>query len=104
MEQFEDNTHNGMVIKTEYDALVHKIDRLWTNAKSRAASAVDTQLLDANWETGKDIVEFEQQGNVRAEYGKKLIIQLSKHLTARRGRGFIRSNIIYMRKLYLCFP
>ncbi|MDE6695641.1 MAG: PDDEXK nuclease domain-containing protein [Muribaculaceae bacterium] len=104
MEQFEGDTNNGVVIKKEYDVLVRKIDSLWTNAKSRAASAVNTELLDANWETGKYIVEFEQQGNVRAEYGKKLIIQLAKDLTARRGRGFSRSNIIYMRKFYLCFP
>lgn len=90
--------------QSEYDVLVGRIDNLWTIAKNRAASAVNTELLTANWETGKYIVEFEQKGNIRAEYGKKLIIQLSKDLTALRGKGFSRSNIIYMRKFYLYFP
>ena len=49
-------------------------------------------------------MEFEQGGKVRAEYGKQLIVNLAKDLTRLNGKGFNRSNLIYMRKLYLAFP
>lgn len=88
----------------EYEMLVARIDNLWSAAKNRAVEAVNTELIDANWQTGQYIVEFEQQGKIRAEYGKQLINRLAKDLTVLRGRGFSRSNLIYMRKFYLCFP
>ena len=50
------------------------------------------------------IVEFEQGGNTKAKYGDKLLINLSKDLTRLKGKGFSRSNLTYMRKLYLVFP
>lgn len=42
----------------EYESLVDKIDNLWTSARNRAANAVNKELLDSNWLTGQDIVEF----------------------------------------------
>lgn len=94
----------AVVPHSEYDDLICRIDGLWATAKNRAAEAVNTELLDANWLTGQYIVEFEQKGKMRADYGKFLITRLSKDLTALRGRGFSRSNLIYMRKFYLTFP
>jgi hypothetical protein len=94
----------SMVPEPDYKALVGRIDNLWSSAKNRAVEAVNAQLLDANWLTGQYIVEFEQKGKIRAEYGKFLITRLAKDLTALRGRGFSRSNLIYMRKFYLYFP
>lgn len=94
----------SVVLPSDYDDLVCRIDDLWITAKDRAAEAVNTELLDANWHTGQYIVEFEQKGKLRAEYGKFLITRLAKDLSARRGRGFSRSNLIYMRKFYLTFP
>ncbi|MCI9608561.1 MAG: DUF1016 domain-containing protein [Muribaculaceae bacterium] len=94
----------SMVPEPDYEALVGRIDNLWSSAKNRAVEAVNAQLLDANWLTGQYIVEFEQKGKIRAEYGKFLITRLAKDLTALRGRGFSRSNLIYMRKFYLYFP
>lgn len=88
----------------EYVRLVSLISDLWEEAKAKAAVAVNTELLDANWKTGQYIVEFEQGGNPKAKYGKKLITNLAKDLTRLRGKGFSRSNLIYMRKLYLTFP
>lgn len=66
--------------------------------------AVNSELLMANWRTGQYIVEFEQDGKAKARYGEQLITNLAKDLTRLRGRGFSRSNLIYMRKLYLTFP
>lgn len=88
----------------EYVRLVTQISDLWENAKNKAALAVNTELLDANWQTGQYIVEFEQGGNAKAKYGEKLITNLAKDLTRIKGKGFSRSNLIYMRKLYLVFP
>lgn len=55
---------------SEYIQLLDNISDLWTRAKEKAARAVNTELLNANWETGRYIVEFEQGGAARAQYGK----------------------------------
>ena len=89
---------------SEYVRLVSLISDVWEKARDRAAAAINTELLEANWHTGRYIVEFEQGGNVKARYGEQLITNLAKDLTRLRGRGFSRSNLIYMRKLYLTFP
>ena len=74
-----------------YQKLIDNITTLWGKAKSKAIAAVNTELLDANWQTGKYIVEFEQGGKQRAEYGKRLLVNLAKDLTARNGKGFNRT-------------
>ena len=89
---------------SEYVRLVSLISGLWDKAKENAAFAVNTELLDASWATGRYIVEFEQGGKTKARYGEQLITNLAKDLTRMRGRGFSRSNLIYMRKFYLTFP
>ena len=91
-------------LSSEYTELVDNISALWERSKSNAAIAVNKELLLANWQTGQYIVEFEQSGKQRAEYGSYLLVNLSKDLTVRHGKGFSRSNLTYMRKLYLAFP
>lgn len=58
-------------------------------------------MLHTYWQVGKHIVEFEQKGEVKAEYGKQLLIRLSKELSLELGKGFSRSNLTYMRLFYL---
>ncbi|MBQ0061042.1 MAG: hypothetical protein KBT15_04645, partial [Bacteroidales bacterium] len=65
----------------EYVKLVSHIATLWDNARTQAIIAVNSELLDANWQTGQYIVEFEQGGNAKAKYGDRLLINLSKDLT-----------------------
>ena len=96
-------TQNMVVATDDYNQLIDNISSLWTTAKEKAINAVNTELLEANWQTGKYIVEFEQGGKVRAEYGKQLLMNLAKDLTLKNGRGFSRSNLLYMRKFYLSF-
>lgn len=55
----------------EYSLLVSQISNLWKEAKAKSVIAVNTELLDANWHTGKYIVEFEQGGYAKAKYGDK---------------------------------
>lgn len=98
--------NNGLtnINDAAYQKLIDNIATLWSEAKSKAITAVNTELFDANWQTGKYIVGYEQGGKQRAEYGKRLLVNLAKDLTARNGKGFNRTNHTYMRKLYLAFP
>ena len=66
-----------------YKELVEKISQNFIKAKQRAFKAINDELTLSNWQTGKYIVEFEQKGNIKAEYGKKLLDKLSKDLTTR---------------------
>ena len=89
---------------SEYVRLVSDISGLWEKAKEKAAFAVNTELLEANWQTGRYIVEFEQGGNTKARYGEQLLTNLSKDLTRLRGKGYSRSNLFNMRLFYVRFP
>jgi len=84
-----------------YRRLLEQISDTYTRGRGRAAQAVNAELIETYWQVGKYIVEFEQAGNHRAEYGKALIEQLAADLRLRHGKGFSRSNLIYMRLLYL---
>ena len=88
----------------EYVELVSQISNLWDDARERAVSAVNTSLLMANWHTGEYIVEYEQKGNIKAEYGQQLLTNLSKDLTHLLGKGYSRSNLFNMRLFYVRFP
>ena len=88
----------------EYKKLVEKISANYIKAKIKAFKAINDELTLSNWETGKYIVEFEQKGNIKAEYGKKLLDKLSRDLTEKHGTGFSRSNVVYMRLFYLKYP
>jgi predicted nuclease of restriction endonuclease-like (RecB) superfamily len=87
----------------KYQNLIHQIGELFQSGRQRAIQSVNTVLVQTYWEIGRYIVEFEQQGNERAEYGTQLFERLSKDLTLQYGKGFSRSNLLYMRKLYLSF-
>ena len=89
---------------TNYQQLVETIDETYQHAKNNAVSAVNTEMLLAYWKIGKYIVEFEQGGQMKAEYGKKLLKNLSKDLSLKSGKGFSRSNLTYMRMLYHKYP
>ncbi len=65
----------------EYKELIEKISANYAKAKRRAFKAINDELILSNWETGKHIVEFEQKGKIKAEYGKKLLNKLSKDLS-----------------------
>ncbi len=89
---------------SHYDTLVRQITELVALSKQKALRAVNSALVEMNWNIGKYIVEFEQNGNARAEYGAKLIPQLSRDLTLLLGNGYSKSNLANMRLLYLRFP
>jgi predicted nuclease of restriction endonuclease-like (RecB) superfamily len=92
------------VDKPSYEKLITQIGSLLRNGRQQALQSVNTILVQNYWHIGQHIVEFEQKGNERAEYGTQLFERLSKDLTLMYGKGFGRSNLLYMRKLYQCFP
>ena len=95
---------NELFDNKDYKNLLEKISKNYLKAKQKAFKAINNELTLSNWRTGKYIVEYEQKGNIKAEYGKKLLDKLSKDLTARHGSGFSRSNIVYMRLFYIKYP
>ena len=90
----ENNTYNDLKIE---------ISTLLKKGREHAGRAINTILLQTYWNVGKHIVVFEQSGKAKAEYGTELITQLSKDLTIEFGKGFSRSNLKSIRKLYLIF-
>lgn len=87
-----------------YQKLLRRLSEVYTEGQVRAHQSVNAHITETYWQIGYDIVEFEQGGKAKAEYGKALLASLSRDLTLRHGRGFSRSNLIYMRLLYLNYP
>jgi len=81
--------------------LVKEIRELVQRARRTASQNVNTLQVSTNFEIGRRIVEFEQQGSRRAEYGGRILKELSHRLTEELGRGFSKSNLEYMRRFYL---
>ncbi len=81
--------------------LIKDIKGIIDESKKLVVRNVNTIMLQTYWNIGRRIVEEEQNGFVRAEYGSALLKELSKELTKDYGRGFSRSNLQSMRALYL---
>lgn len=89
---------------SNYQSLKKEIGELLGTGREQAGRAVNTILLQTYWQIGRHIVEFEQAGEEKAEYGSELLNRLSKDLTLEFGKGFSRSNLVYIRKFYSTFP
>jgi predicted nuclease of restriction endonuclease-like (RecB) superfamily len=89
---------------SSYDALLGQISATYQLGQVKASRAVNTQLIETYWKIGQHIVEFEQAGKQRAEYGKALIDKLAVDLGLRHGKGFGRTNLVYMRLFYQRYP
>ena len=81
--------------------LLIDIKKIIEESKRQVIRNVNTIMLQTYWNIGRRIVEEEQNGNYRAEYGSSLLKELSKELTKEYGKGFSRSNLQSMRNLYL---
>ena len=88
----------------QYQAIVGDLAKIVDAARDSAARSVNAAMTAAYWLIGHRIVEFEQSGEERAEYGAALIESLAADLTRRFGRGFSRQNIQNMRLFYLSYP
>jgi predicted nuclease of restriction endonuclease-like (RecB) superfamily len=84
--------------------LLEGLKSLILSARQAAARGVNLLQVYTNYEIGRRIVEQEQRGAGRAEYGKQLLKDLANQLSAEFGNGFSRSNLEYMRRFYLTYP
>ena len=92
------------IAKNKYNNLLKNIGSAIETGRDNALSALNKQILITYWEVGRHIVEFEQQGKERAEYGTQLLRDLSNDLKLRYGKGFGLSNLQYMRLFYIQYP
>lgn len=83
---------------------VRDIKQIVTQARQKAYAAINSAMVEAYWQMGKRIVEQEQQGKGRADYGTQLLKSLSKELTAEFGKGFSVGSLYYYRQFYQTFP
>jgi predicted nuclease of restriction endonuclease-like (RecB) superfamily len=88
----------------EYGGLIGGIAELLEAARRTAARTVNALMTATYWEIGRRIVEFEQGGEKRAEYGEALLQRLAQDLNAKFGRGFSYPNVNKFRQFYLAFP
>lgn len=96
---------NKAIYKPEdYNQLINSIGELLDSARKQVAKTINTILVKTYWEIGKRIIEYEQKGEKRADYGEELLRRLSKDLKSKYGKGFSRSNLQYMRLLYIEYP
>ena len=86
------------------NTLISNIEQTVTTAKEKLATSVNATITETYWQIGKYIVETEQDGKIKAAYGKKLLTTLSHELTLRLGKGYSRPNLNNMRKFYLKYP
>ncbi len=94
----------NLAASPDYRNLLEQISDTYTQGRTRAMQAVNAHITETNWQVGRYIIEFEQGGKVRADYGTALLASLSKDLTLRHGKGFSRSNLIRIRQFYLAYP
>ena len=85
----------------DYGGLLTGISDLLDQARRMSARTVNRVLTATYWEVGRRIVEHDQGGEARAEYGQNLLVSLAKDLTAKHGRGFSKSNLFQMRAFFL---
>ena len=107
-----DKSERRMVKKTApnggldapYRAVFGDVSKIIDAARESAARSVNAAMTAAYWLIGRRIVEFEQSGEDRAEYGAALVERLAEDLAVRFGRGFSLRNIYNMRLFYLAYP
>lgn len=84
--------------------IIEDIKEVIVSSRQKVAYEVNNTMLLAYWNVGKIIVENEQNGNIKAEYGKQVMKELSKELRKILGSGFSVSNLFNMRRFYITYP
>lgn len=85
------------------DALFERVSEIIEAARTHVCRTVNTAMVHAYWLIGREIIEVEQKGKERAEYGEQVLRHLARRLGDRYGRGFSYPNVKRMRQFYLAF-
>jgi DUF1016 N-terminal domain len=91
-------------VESSLDVLYSRVRDVLTLARDRAWQAVNTVMVEAYWQVGRIIVEDEQAGKGRADYGKHILENLAQRLTVELGKGFDQSNLRNMRSFFQDYP
>ena len=91
----------GVKKESNYNRLIVNIAQILEQGRKQSYAAVNKILVKTYWEIGKRIVEYEQEGKEKAEYGAALLDRLSRDLKLMHGKGFSKSNVYLMRQFYL---
>lgn len=89
---------------TSTPQLYQRIREILESARANVARTVNTAQVIANWLIGREIVEEEQRGKKRADYGEQLLGELSTMLQAEFGKGYSATNLRWFRQFYLQYP
>lgn len=89
---------------TKYNVLISSIESLLKDSRSKVVREVNQTIVITYWHIGRYIIEFEQGGKERAEYGTELLKRLSKDLTKSFGKGYSWRNLYNMTQFYTLFP
>ena len=96
--------NDNQPIQTNFSQVVDDIKQIIDSGRNAAYAAVDATMIATYWHIGRRIVEEEQDGQERAQYGKELIKTLAKELTHAYGNGYSQRYLAYFRKFYLTMP
>jgi len=88
----------------KYNNLINRIAEILFQGRTKIYKEINKTQVLAYWEIGREIVEFEQKGKIRGEYGEQLIERLSKDMIPKFGKGFSPTNLKMMRLFYQTFP
>lgn len=93
-----------MNLNNNLQLLITDIAQIIEQARGQVRQSINTAMVESYWQIGRLIVEHEQNGEARAEYGKQQLQYLSKQLTEQFGKGFDVGNLRNMRQFYLTYP
>lgn len=88
------------MIENANTKMIEEIKNIIISSREKVTYAVNNTMMNAYWNVGKIIVENEQNGNMKAEYGKQVMRELSKELRKSLESGFSVSNLQYMHRFY----
>lgn len=91
---------NNTTLVLQIDELFQKVTKHIDSAHNNIIRSIDSEMVQAYWHIGHDIVEEEQNGQQRAQYGKQLLQELSKKLTLKYGKGFSVTTLKDIRQFY----
>lgn len=83
---------------------IQEIKQILSQARQKTYQAINTAMIEAYWNIGRKIVEEEQNGKQRADYGKEVVKTISLELSKEFGKGFSERNIRKHRQFYITFP
>ena len=98
-----DTSLSDLVVDPSLDGLYQRISSYLHQAQYTVLRSVNTEMLKVYWHIGKEIVEEEQKGAKRAEYGQAILLQISQRLTKEFGKGYGRSTLKDIRQFYLTY-